>query len=481
MKEIAMTSARHLSRRGFLGSAAAALSFVYLPGVGRVKAQPYTLETAADFQGRLCYNENPLGPSPHSLDAMREASALTHRYPDWYNGHLESRIASHHGLDAENICAGAGATEVIRLIADAFLGPGEEVITATPSYLQIASEAVANAASVVHVPLDENYAIDLESILMAVGPSTRMVSLVNPNNPVATIFGREEMDAFLRALPGGILVMVDEAYHDYAGSPHYESCIRHVQEGEPVIVVRTFSKVYGLAGARIGYAVASPSLIGAIGSSQQFGMISRSSQAAAEAALDDRSHIDATLFLNDRAKRMLETGFTRLGLDFIHSETNFMMFDTGTDAGGVISRLSSRGYQVRTGWGMPRHIRISTGSLEDTQGFLEALAEILGTTEVQDHPVVLPDLALHPAYPNPFSSACQIRVSIPGNEPVSLVVYDIEGRKIRALATGILEPGVHKIAWDGRDYAGKPVASGTYILNLVQGELATSGRVTLVK
>ncbi len=476
-----MTTTTHLSRRGFLGSTTvAALSIVYLPGVGRVQAQPYANKTTEDYQGRLCYNENPLGPSPAALAAMQEASALAHRYPDWYNGHLESQIAAQHGLAAANICAGAGATEVIRLIADAFLGPGDELITATPTYFQMSSEAVANGATVVYVPLDMNHVIDLQSILDAVSPSTRMISLVNPNNPLATVFDKLDMETFLDALPGDILVVVDEAYHDYVNSSAYESCIRYIGEGKPVIVVRTFSKSYGLAGARAGYAIASPDHTSLIGSSQQFGMISRPTQAAAEAALADSQHVAATVALNDQAKALLETGLTDLGLAFIPSETNFMMFDTGTDAGTVAAQLSALGYQVRTGWGMPQHIRVSTGLLPEMQGFLDALASILATG-VQEDQVIPHGLALNSVYPNPFNANCQIKVSIPSREPVSLTIYDIAGRKVRSLVVESLDPGVHRITWDGKNHTGQVVASGTYILSLVQGEFATSSRVSCLK
>jgi histidinol-phosphate aminotransferase len=476
-----MVRARHLSRRTFLGaSTAAALSYVYLPGVGRVHAQPHAQAIVTDYQGRLCYNENPLGPAPAALTALQESAELAHRYPDWFNSSLEQQIASYHGLAAQNVCAGAGATEVIRLIADAFLGPGDEVVTATPTYSQMATEAVANGATVVHVPLDENHRIDLPALLAAIGPNTTMVSLVNPNNPVATVFDRIAMEDFLAALPGDIIVVVDEAYHDYVQTATYESCIRYIGEGLPVVVVRTFSKAFGLAGARIGYALASSEHAGLIGSTQQFGMISRPSQAAAVAALSDLPHVVATIDLNQQARTMLETGFSNLGLEYIPSETNFMMFDTGTSAGPVASQLAAMGYQVRTGWGMPQHIRVSTGTLAEMQGFLEALESIL-VTSVHDAGEIPGELTLNSVHPNPFNARCQIRLAVPGPDPVSLILYDIAGRKIRSLVQGPLPAGVHEVVWDGRNHAGQMVAAGTYILNLVQGEYATSRRISFVK
>lgn len=349
------TSPRMFSRRTFIGATAAAatLSFVHLPGQGRVRARPHPDAATDDYTGRLCYNENPLGPSPAALAAMQDACTLAHRYPDWYSGSLEGRIAQHHGLASNNVCAGAGATEIIRLIADALLGPGDELVTATPTYSQMANEAVANGATVVHVPVDANHVIDLDAVLAAVGPSTTMVSLVNPNNPVGTIVDRTDLESFAENLPDDVVVVVDEAYHDYVHSPAYESCIRYVSEGRRFIVVRTLSKAYGLAGSRIGYALAAPAYISQISSSQLSGTISRPSQAAAQAAFGDSLHVANTVALNDQARAVLEMGFTDLGLDFIPSHANFMMFDTGANAAGIASQLAALGYQVRTGWGMP--------------------------------------------------------------------------------------------------------------------------------
>jgi histidinol-phosphate aminotransferase len=476
------SSQNKISRREFLGATAgaAALSFLHLPGLGRVQAQPFDQAATDDFAGRLCYNENPLGPSPMALTAMQEACSLAHRYPDWFSGGLESRIAQYHGLSSANVCAGAGATEVIRLIADALLGPGDEMVTATPTYTQMGNEAIANGASVVHVPVDENYAIDLDAISAAVGPSTTMVSLVNPNNPQATIIDKAKLESFAETLPDDVVVVVDEAYHDYIHSSDYESSIRYILEGKPFIVIRTLSKAFGLAGSRIGYALAAPEFISQINSSQLFATISRPSQAAAEAAFDDSVHVTNTIALNDQAKIMLEDGFSSLGLDFIPSHTNFMMFDTGGNAPGIASELSALGFQVRTGWGMPQHIRVSTGLLEEMQDFLDALASIL-LTGVSDDPVNPHSLAVSGTFPNPFNSICKIQLWIPVAEPVGLTIYDLSGRKVRVLETEQLDPGVHQVTWDGRDFAGRDVASGTYVLNLIQGEFAASSRVSFVK
>ena len=475
-----MSRENSISRRGFIGTVSGgALSYLFIPGVGRVKAGYLPLDTD-DYEGRLCYNENPLGPSPMAQEAMYQAIDISHRYPDWYSSTLESRIGEHHGVDGHNICAGAGATEVIRLVADAFLFPGDEMITATPTYFAMGSEAVANGATVIHVPVDDNYDIDLQGIYDAIGANTKMISLVNPNNPLGRSINKNLMETFIRSLPGNIIVVVDEAYHEYVHSEDYESCIRYVQEGLPVIVIRTFSKTYGLAGARIGYSIASPQNTGMISASQLFGTVSRPSQDAAIAALGDLDHIRNTVALNDQAKDYLESSLTDIELEYIPSETNFLMFDTARNAMPVVFELGNRGFNVRTGWGMPRHIRVSTGLMEEMSGFIEALKDVLSSVAVMGRAV--PGIfRLNSVYPNPFNSRCSIRITANGREKVKLTIFDTMGRKVRSLVNGHLKPGTHSIIWDGNNYSGKPVASGIYIANLIQGEFSESKRITLVK
>ncbi len=474
--ELNVRHAHGVTRRGFIQSAVG-VSFVHLPGIGRVHARPFAGGTE-DYYGRLCYNENPLGPSPLALAAMQDAASMAHRYPDWYSSSLEAQIAAHHSLQQGTICVGTGATEVIRLIADAFLGPGDEMVTATPTYSQMASEATANGATVVHVPVDENYVIDLAAVSQAISLSTRLVSLVNPNNPLGTIIRKSEMEAFLTSLPPGIVTVVDEAYHYYVQSPDYESCVRFVADGLPVVAVRTFSKAHGLAGARIGYSMASPNYTAEIASSQLFGMVSRSGQAAAEAALGDAEHIANTVALNEEAMGLLEAGFADLGLSYIESETNYVMFDTGTNAAWVAAELASQGYQVRTGWGMPQHIRVSSGTVAEMQGFLDALQAILGQTGAPERGTPAVFGLGHPR-PNPFRSRCTMRVSTPGDERVTLTVHNPLGRKVRTLVNHPLKAGIHQIQWDGRDMRGERVVPGVYVVNLIQGEFAASTRVTL--
>ncbi|NQV14329.1 aminotransferase class I/II-fold pyridoxal phosphate-dependent enzyme [bacterium] len=468
-----------ISRRDFIRSSAL-LSYLFLPGIGRIHARPSHLQNLRDFSGRLCYNENPLGPSPLAQTAIQDAASMAHRYPDWYSSGLENTIAGFHGIGAEMVCVGAGATEVIRLIADAFLNPGDELITATPTYSQLSLEAVANGAVSVHVPVDMNNIIDLSSILAAVTENTKIISLVNPNNPLATIIHKDDMESFIYALPAGVIVVVDEAYHHYVQSENYESCLQYVLEGLPVIVVQTFSKVYGLAGARIGYSLASQELTDLITSTQKFGTVSRMSQAAAQVALDDTDHLNSTLAENTMAMTILEEGFVHLGLSYIPSETNFIMVDVGTDAIPVRDQLADLGYIVRIGWDMPNFLRISTGTVAEMVDFRDALESVL-TTDLAEPGAIPSQFGLQSVFPNPFNARCRINFSTVETGRVTITIYDILGRKIKSLANLSLKPGQHKVVWDGKDSLGKPVNSGIYTLLLLQGEFAVTQRITLLK
>ncbi|MDP6090220.1 MAG: aminotransferase class I/II-fold pyridoxal phosphate-dependent enzyme, partial [Candidatus Marinimicrobia bacterium] len=205
-----------------------------LPGAGRIQARPFFLDEPQDYTGRICYNENPLGPSPLALQALRDEAALAHRYPDWLNKNVESAVADHLGLDAEQVCVGAGATEMIQKVADAFVGPGDEVILAQPSYNQIATEAVANGGAAVYVPVDENHIIDLTAILAAITDNTKLIFLVNPNNPLGKFIHKDDMASFMDQIPEGIAVCVDEAYNEYVENEDYESSIPYISEGFPV-------------------------------------------------------------------------------------------------------------------------------------------------------------------------------------------------------------------------------------------------------
>ena len=469
-----------VTRRDFFKSASL-LSFMVLPGVGRVQARPFSpIDEPEDYGGRICYNENPLGPSPLGLEALRDEAILAHRYPNWLNTNVESALANYYEMNSDQFCVGAGATEMIQKVADAFVGPEDEVITAYPSYTQIANQAIKNGGSAVYVPLDENFDIDLTAILDAVTENTTLISLVNPNNPLGRIIPSNDFASFMDQVPEHIVVCVDEAYFEYVTDPNYESVIPYVQDGKPVVIIRTFSKVFGLAGERIGYTISTPELTDQIESVQLFATVTRTSQAAAIASLEDTNHIEATLALNEEAKTILYDGFASLGLSFIPSETSFMMVDCGVEAQPVAEVLYEAGFIIRHGWDMPNHLRVSTGTIGEMNGFIEALGIALESVSAQSNLVPLSPGIKH-IYPNPFNQSCKIKITTHEHEKTLLMIYDTLGRRVTTLVNQILAPGNHEFSWNGKNVFGKNVASGMYLLHMIHGEFASTQALQLVK
>ena len=469
-----------VTRRDFFKSASL-LSFMVLPGVGRIQARPFSpIDEPEDYGGRICYNENPLGPSPLGLEALRDEAILAHRYPNWLNTNVESALANYYEMNSDQFCVGAGATEMIQKVADAFVGPEDEVITAYPSYTQIANQAIKNGGSAVYVPLDENFDIDLTAILDAVTENTTLISLVNPNNPLGRIIPSNDFASFMDQVPEHIVVCVDEAYFEYVTDPNYESVIPYVQDGKPVVIIRTFSKVFGLAGERIGYTISTPELTDQIESVQLFATVTRTSQAAAIASLEDTNHIEATLALNEEAKTILYDGFASLGLSFIPSETSFMMVDCGVEAQPVAEALYEAGFIIRYGWDMPNHLRVSTGTIDEMNGFIEALGIALESVSAQSNLVPLSPGIKH-IYPNPFNQSCKIKITTHEHEKTLLMIYDTLGRRVTTLVNQILAPGNHEFSWNGKNVFGKNVASGMYLLHMIHGEFASTQALQLVK
>ena len=469
-----------VTRRDFFKSASL-LSFMVLPGVGRIQARPFSpIDEPEDYGGRICYNENPLGPSPLGLEALRDEAILAHRYPNWLNTNVESALANYYEMNSDQFCVGAGATEMIQKVADAFVGPEDEVITAYPSYTQIANQAIKNGGSAVYVPLDENFDIDLTAILDAVTENTTLISLVNPNNPLGRIIPSNDFASFMDQVPEHIVVCVDEAYFEYVTDPNYESVIPYVQDGKPVVIIRTFSKVFGLAGERIGYTISTPELTDQIESVQLFATVTRTSQVAAIASLEDTNHIEATLALNEEAKTILYGGFASLGLSYIPSETSFMMVDCGVEAQPVAEVLYEAGFIIRHGWDMPNHLRVSTGTIGEMNGFIEALGIALESVSAQSNLVPLSPGIKH-IYPNPFNQSCKIKITTHEHEKTLLMIYDTLGRRVTTLVNQILAPGNHEFSWNGKNVFGKNVASGMYLLHMIHGEFASTQALQLVK
>jgi histidinol-phosphate aminotransferase len=328
---------------------------------------------------KLASNENPLGPSPRAMAAVADALRIVHLYPDGSAFYLRRRLAERHGVSPDDILVGNGSNEIIELIVRTFLRPRDEAVMADQAFVIYRMVVQAVAATPRVIPL-RNFTHDLEAIAEAVTPRTRLIFLANPNNPTGTIFRRAAWEAFLRALPPRqLLVVADDAYADYVEDPEYPDTIALRGDGNvPVVTLRTFSKLYGLAGLRIGYAVAPAPVIEAMQRIRQPFNVNALALVGALAALDDVEHVQRTLAVNREGMRVLTEAFRRLELPFVPSAANFILVRVGQGL-AVYEALLRQGVIVRPmdGYGLPEYLRVTIGLPEENARFIEALETAL--------------------------------------------------------------------------------------------------------
>ncbi len=328
---------------------------------------------------KLASNENPLGPSPRALEAARAALADLARYPDGHGHALREAIAARHGVDPACVVLGNGSNDVLDLIARAFLGPGTEAVMSAHAFAVYPIATRAAGAEAVMAPA-RDFGHDLEAMAARVTARTRVVWIASPNNPTGTRLAPERLRAFLEALPPHVVAVVDEAYHEYAAPAGEAGALAWVAALPRVVVTRTFSKAYGLAGLRIGYGVAAPEVAELLNRVRHPFNVNAVAQAAARAALADEAHIARSVALNREGMAQLEAGLRDLGLGWIPSAGNFLCVDVGREAAPVYEALLREGVIVRpvAGYGLPRHLRVTVGLPEENRRFLEALARVLG-------------------------------------------------------------------------------------------------------
>jgi histidinol-phosphate aminotransferase len=323
-------------------------------------------------------NENALGPSPRALEAIARAALRGHRYPDAGGAHLKRRLAERLGVTPAHLALGAGSNELIDLLAQVFVRPEDEVVTSEPTFIMYGM-AIRKAGGVrIAVPgADGGRTHDLERMLLAIGPRTRMVILCNPNNPTGALIERTAFERFLERVPAPIVLVCDEAYHEYVEDPEYPRGHAYLALERPLYVLRTFSKIHSLAGLRVGYAVARPEWVGLIDRVRLPYNVSGVGQAAALAALDDADHVAASLDLARRGRAALLHDLPALGITAFPSHTNFVLADFGRDCRPACAALEARGVRIRNlgAWGMdPRFARIGIGTEPEHARLLEALA-----------------------------------------------------------------------------------------------------------
>lgn len=361
------------------------------PGVRALRAYDPGLDLVAlrraDAAGALVElgsNENSHGPSPAAREALLGSLAALHRYPDPLGGDLKRALARHHGLDVARIALGNGSHELLMMLAQVFAGPGLEVVASRYGFAVYALAAQAAGARLVlaePIPAGEAMAKghDLRALREAIGPATRLVYLANPNNPTGTWFSTGDLAAFLQDVPPQVIVVVDEAYLEYATDPALVPATTLLAAHPNLVVTRTFSKGYALAALRVGYLMAHPGLVAVLERVRESFNVNGPGLAACEAALSDVAHLDHVRRVNAAEREALHDALSARALAVSPSQTNFLLVDFGRDAGPIESGLVAHGVVPRPmgGYGLPTCLRITVGTRGENRRFLQALDEVL--------------------------------------------------------------------------------------------------------
>jgi len=325
---------------------------------------------------KLASNENPLGPSPKAITALKKAAEGLNRYPDGSGFYLSQALAKKYGVDISQIVLGNGSNELIELAVRAFVRPGDEVVSADPSFVVYAMITQAAGGTNVIVPCKDNRH-DLEAMAERITPNTRIVFIANPNNPTGTMNTKAEMDRFMDRVPDHVITAVDEAYFEYVTHADYPDSLDHLKAGKHVLALRTFSKIYGLAGLRIGYGITTPEIAGLLNKVRQPFNTNSLGQIGAVAALADRKHVEKSIANNNEGKQFLYQTFVRLGVSYLPSETNFILFETSLDGRELYAALLKQGVIIRPMGG--KRLRVTIGLPGENKRFADELEKILSS------------------------------------------------------------------------------------------------------
>lgn len=357
------------------------------PNIGNIK--PYTpgkpveeVERELRITGviKLASNENPLGPSPKALEAVNKYSKDIYLYPDQNCFELNRLLAEKLDMPPENIAIGNGSDELMLLTALAYISAGDEVIISLNTFSTYEMVSRLMEASIMRINLN-NYTYDLPAMAKIASPKTKLIFVCNPNNPTGTMNTQKEMDALVSKVSQNTIVVIDEAYGEYVDSPDYPDSLVYVKDKKNVIVLRTFSKIYGLAGLRVGYAIARPEIIKYLNLVRLPFSVNRLAQIAASAALSDAGHIEKSIKNNSEGKAYLYKELDKLGVSYVKTEANFIFINLNNDADMAFMELMRRGVIVRplSSFGMPGSIRVTIGTQEQNKKFIGALSEFVKT------------------------------------------------------------------------------------------------------
>jgi len=348
----------------------------YVPGK---PVEELERELGIDSAIKLASNESPLGPSRRVVEAILAAAEDLNRYPDDSCFQLRAALAKQLGVSGESLCFAGGSDGILELLAKCFLAPGDEAVFPWPSFAMYPIATQGSGATPVRVPLDAELRADVDATLAAVGPRTRIVFLANPNNPTGTSLGAAAFTRLVKELPERVVLVADEAYVEFVRRADFPNSLAALAERKTLVVLRTFSKAYALAGLRVGYAVADPELLAYLERARHPFIVNSLAQVAACAALSDREHLERIRRVTHAGLAQLETGLAKLGLRFAASDANFLCIEVGPGADALNARLLRRGIIARPlgGFGLTTHLRVSVGTEDENARFLETLAKEL--------------------------------------------------------------------------------------------------------
>ena len=330
---------------------------------------------------KLASNENPLGASQKAIQAVREACENIHLYPDGGCYYLKEKLSQHlakYDVEPHNIIIGNGSNEIIEFVIRTFVAPDENVVTGDPSFIIYKLACISHNRQEISVPLADDLTYDLDAISKAVNDKTKVIFLANPNNPTGLAFNTKEFEHFLSHVRDDIIICMDEAYTEYIDDPDVPNGLEYAPYRNRLIALRTFSKIYGLAGLRIGYGITHKEITNYIDRVRPPFNVNRMAQIAAIAALDDQDHVKKSKKINTQGRVFLEKELTRLNLKWYPSQANFILVDFGKPAAPVYEVLMKKGFITRpvANYGLETCLRITIGTMEQNQGIIESLESI---------------------------------------------------------------------------------------------------------
>ncbi len=330
-----------------------------------------------DDMVKLASNENALGPSPRAVEAMRAEAARMHLYPDGGAYYLREALASHLNVDPAHIMQGNGSNELIELLGHVYLSEGDNIVMSQCAFVVYALVAMLFRANTIVTPM-RDFTHDLDAMLEAVTPATRLVFIANPNNPTGTRVSADALNRFIERAPDHVMTVIDEAYIELLDPADQPDVLRYVRDGRSVCVLRTFSKAYGLAGLRLGYAVGSPALMELLDRARQPFNVNTMAQVAAIAALDDQDHVEATRRMVRDGIEQIQQALDRSGIGYVPTCSNFILVNVGKGR-DIFRALQQQHVIVRPmdGYGLPKYVRVTIGTTEENQRFLDALSDVL--------------------------------------------------------------------------------------------------------